>query len=305
MRESTKALLAAILAFSCWGLFPIYWKLFPELSGESLFMQRLFWSVVTLMIVIPLSGRTSGVKAILSDKRRWWLLLSAVLIASNWLIYVVAVTQGHIIEASMGYFLNPLLNVVIGWMFLKETLRATQWPAVAFAAIGVVWMGLAAGLAGFPWLALSLSITFAFYGVIRKLTHVGSLEGLAYETAVVFLPFLAWWLWSGGSVADDFDRIGGVKLSILALSGVITCLPLVLFAYASRRLTLQSLGFTQYLSPSLKFLCGWAIFYEPMSAARWQGFMFIWAGLIWYTIEQLMQKRKKPPPPKIAPAPEV
>lgn len=293
MSDSAKALLAAILAFCCWGLFPIYWKFFPELSGESLFMQRLFWSLVTLMIVIPLSGKVSGVRAILSDKRRWWLLLSAILIASNWLIYVVAVTQGHIIEASMGYFLNPLLNVVIGWLFLKETLRATQWPAVGLAAIGVVWMALAAGLAGFPWLALSLSITFAFYGVIRKLTQVGSLEGLAYETAVVFLPFLAWWLWSGGDIAGDYAKIGPIKLSALALSGVITCLPLVLFAYASRRLTLQSLGFTQYLSPSLKFLCGWAIFHEPMSATRWQGFMFIWAGLAWYSTEQLYYSQKR------------
>jgi chloramphenicol-sensitive protein RarD len=293
--ESAKALLAAILAFSCWGLFPIYWKFFPELSGESLFMQRLFWSVVTLMVVIPVSGKVQGVKAILRDKRRWWLLLSAVLIASNWLIYVVAVTQGHILEASMGYFLNPLLNVLIGWMFLKETLRSTQWPAIVLAAVGVIWMALASGLAGFPWLALSLSITFAFYGVIRKLTHVGSLEGLAYETAVVFLPFLAWWLWNGGSVADDVDRVGGVKLALLALSGVITCLPLVLFAYASRRLSLQALGFTQYLSPSLKFLCGWAIFHEPMSSSRWQGFIFIWTALIWYTIEQIVagQARKR------------
>lgn len=296
MSESTKALLAAILAFACWGLFPIYWKFFPELSGESLFMQRLFWSVVTLMILIPLSGKVRGVKAILSDKRRWWLLLSAILIASNWLIYVVAVTQGHILEASMGYFLNPLLNVVIGWLFLKETLRATQWPAVAFAVIGVVWMTVASGLAGFPWLALTLSITFAFYGVIRKLTQVGSLEGLAYETAVVFLPFLAWWLWIGGDIAGDYEKIGPVKLAALALSGIITCLPLVLFAYASRRLTLQSLGFTQYISPSLKFLCGWALFNESMSAARWQGFIFIWAGLVWYTTEQVLQKRKRPVP---------
>ncbi len=305
MSESAKALLAAILAFCCWGLFPIYWKFFPELSGESLFMQRLFWSVVTLMIIIPLSGKTRGVKAILSDKRRWWLLFSAILIASNWLIYVVAVTEGHILEASMGYFLNPLLNVVIGWLFLKETLRATQWPAVALAAIGVVWMALAAGLAGFPWIALFLSVTFAFYGVIRKLTQVGSLEGLAYETAVVFLPFLAWWLWSGGDIAGDYQKIGPVKLSALALSGVITCLPLVLFAYASRRLTLQALGFSQYLSPSLKFLCGWALFHEPMSAVRWQGFIFIWAGLIWYTFEQLHQKRKRPAPPKVVPAVDI
>jgi len=295
MSEATKAILAAVLAFTFWGLFPLYWKLFPEVSGESLFIQRLFWSMLTLALLVPITGKWASLKTILHDRRKWWLMLSAVLIASNWLIYVVAVMEGHILEASLGYFLNPLINVVVGWLFLKESLRATQWPAVLLAVVGVTWMVLSAGFASFPWVALSLSITFAFYGLIRKLTQVGSFEGLAYETGVVFLPFLAWWLWRGGDVAQDFALLGPGKLALLSLSGVITCLPLVLFAYASRRMPLQTLGFTQYLSPSFKFLCGWAVFHEPMPAARWQGFLFIWVGLIWYTIEQVItgQRRRR------------
>lgn len=294
MKEGTRALLAAILAFSFWGLFPIYWKLFPELPGEALFMHRLFWSVVSLLILLPILGKTPDFKAIFRDNRRWWLLLSAILIASNWFIYVVAVTQGKILEASMGYFLNPLINIVVGRIFLKETLRKTQWPAVLLATVGVVWMGVTAGLDAFPWTALTLAGTFALYGLIRKLTHVGSIEGLTYETFIVFLPFLLWWFLSGGNVVEDVQKLGTFKVFILSLSGVVTCLPLVLFAYASRRLKLQTLGFTQYLSPSFKFLCGWAVFHETLSNARLQGFIFIWAGLAWYTVEQVVQLRGRP-----------
>jgi chloramphenicol-sensitive protein RarD len=293
MSEFTRALFAGILAFVCWGLFPIYWKLFPELSGDRLFMHRLFWSLLTLAIIIPAVKRTKSFLAIFKDNRRWWLLLSAVLISSNWLLYMIAVTSGHILEASMGYFLNPLLNILFGWLFLKERLRLTQTPAVLLAVLGVIWIGMTAGLDAFPWMALSLSLTWGSYGVIRKLTHVGPLEGLTYETAVVFLPFLLWYSQLGGTVAQDISALGPIKTFGLMLSGVITCLPLVLFAYAARRLPLQTLGFIQYLSPTLKFICGWAIFHEPMPASRWQGFIYIWVGLLWYTIEQLLHNRNQ------------
>ncbi len=289
-----RPLLASIVAFSCWGLFPIYWKFFPELPGEDLFMHRLFWSVLTLAVLVPATGRMAPLRAALREPRLLgWLTLSAFLIASNWLMYVVAVTQGHILEASMGYFLNPLINMVVGGLFLKETFRRTQWPAVALACLGVAWIGLSSGLAAFPWIALALSLTFGLYGVIRKLTHVGALEGLGFETAVVFLPFLAWWLNRGGDLQRDLAVLGHGKFLLLSLSGIITCLPLVLFAYAARRLPLQVLGFTQYLSPSLKFLCGWWIFHEPMPAARWQGFILIWLGLAWYTAEGLIRSHRK------------
>ena len=293
MNENTKALWAAILAFSCWGLFPIYWKFFPELGGDDLFIYRLFWSMITLCCIVVYKNKLPVIRELLGTKLLWWLLLSAILISSNWLLYTVAVTEGKIIEASLGYFLNPLLNVVLGFLFLKETLRASQWPAIILAIIGVVSMGLSSGVLGFPWVALWLSLTFAAYGLIRKWTKVGSLEGLSVETSLVFLPFMAWWFYRGGSPAATLASIGWGKMSLLALSGIITCTPLILFAYAARRLTLQTLGFTQYLSPSFKFLCGWAIFGEPMSSERWVGFLFIWAGLAWYSIEQVRHSRLK------------
>ncbi len=293
MNEYSKALWAGILAFSFWGLFPIYWKFFPELKGDDLFIYRLFWSMITLSIIVIYKSKISEIKKILKSGMIWWLLLSAILISSNWLLYTIAVTEGKIIEASLGYFLNPLLNVVLGFLFLKESLRLTQWPAIILALIGVVGMGLASGVLGFPWTALWLSLTFAAYGLIRKWTKVGSLEGLSVETALVFLPFIFWWINRGGSPTATLESIGWSKMILLALSGVITCTPLILFAYAARRLPLQVLGFTQYLSPSFKFLCGWAIFAEPMSADRWIGFFFIWTGLAWYSIEQVMYSRRK------------
>jgi chloramphenicol-sensitive protein RarD len=295
MTERARALGAAILAFSFWGLFPIYWKLFPELSGESLFMHRLFWSLVTLVGIVGVTGKWDRLKALAFYTHRKWLVLSALLIASNWLLYVVAVTQGHILEASMGYFLNPLLNVCVGAIFLKEKLRSLQWVAVAIAVGAVSWLLLQAGLAGFPWVALTLSLTFASYGVIRKFVAVGALEGLAFETIAVFPFFFAWWIWQGGDIAQDIALIGIPRTFLLSLSGAVTSLPLVLFAYAARRLPLQTLGFTQYLSPSLKFLCGWWLFNEPLPPERLQAFLLIWLALAVYTTEGVWRTTRAKP----------
>lgn len=292
MNEGTKALWAAIGAFTCWGLFPIYWKFFPELNGSDLFIYRLFWSMLTLSVIVVYKKRIPILKEILKTNLKWWLLLSALFISSNWLMYTIAVTEGKIIEASLGYFLNPLINVILGVIFLKETLRFTQLPAIILAVIGVLWMGLSSGVLGFPWMALWLSLTFAAYGLIRKLSRIGSLEGLSFETAIVFVPFMFWWYQRGGSPQATLESVGWGKMILLAFSGIITCTPLILFAYAARRLTLQALGFSQYLSPSFKFLVGWALFNEPMPLERWWGFLFIWMGLAWYSLEQMQNARR-------------
>jgi chloramphenicol-sensitive protein RarD len=189
--------------------------------------------------------------------------------------------------------MNPLLNVAVGAIFLRERLRPVQAVAVALAATAVVWLVWQAGLAGFPWLAVSLSLTFALYGVIRKFVPVGAVEGLTFETWVVFPFFLVWWFWRGGDPLGDLAALGGSKAFLLALSGVVTCLPLVLFAYAARRLPLRTLGFTQYLSPSFKFLCGWWLFHEPLPPERLQAFGLIWLGLLVYTLEGAWSKRTK------------
>jgi chloramphenicol-sensitive protein RarD len=291
----TSAHIAAMTAFSLWGLFPLYWKIFGEVGAWDLFGHRLIWSFVTVVLIIFYQKKTEAVKAILSNKKvRNMLMLSAVLISSNWLLYIYAVNIGKVLEASMGYFLNPLINVFFGWMILKEEIRPTQWPAIILAFLAIVFLIFQTDLAHFPWIAIALSLTFAFYGIIRKVTHVGSLEGLTFETCFIIVPVLAYWFFfQNTSPVTIYSQLPGWKLFLLSLSGLITCIPLVLFAFSARRLKLQTLGFIQYLSPSLKFVCGLLILHEPLSTAKLQTFCLIWIALIWYTTESFLFLRKK------------
>lgn len=290
----TKAHFAAVLAFSMWGLFPLYWKIFKEIPAWDLFGHRLLWSFVCVLFILYWKNNLSALKVIWkTPKTRTMLIMSALLISSNWLLYIYAVNVGRILEASMGYFLNPLLNVFMGWLLLKEKIRATQWPAIILAMIAIVLLALQSDLNHFPWLALILSITFALYGLIRKLAHVGSLEGLAFETSILVVPVLAYWFTQGSTPWTVAEVLPVWKLCVLSLAGIVTSLPLVLFAFAARNLTLSTLGFIQYLSPSLKFLCGWLIFHESLTTERLQAFLLIWVALAYYTIESFLNARKQ------------
>jgi chloramphenicol-sensitive protein RarD len=208
----------------------------------------------------------------------------------QWLLYIYAVNSGQVLEASMGYFLNPLFNVFMGWIILKEKIRKGQWPAIVLATVAIILMA-AGNLTQFPWLALTLSITFALYGLIRKMAHVHSLEGLTFETFILIIPLLAVWYFQPTSPLTILTLVPAWKLWVLGLSGIVTCLPLILFAYSAKRLPLQTLGFIQYLSPSLKFICGWLIFDEALSEQRLVAFILIWAALVWYTVESLINAR--------------
>lgn len=278
--------LAAITAFTLWGLFPLYWKYFSEVGAWDLFGHRLIWSFITVMVILIYQKKTQNLKLIWKQKKiRYMLFISALLISSNWLLYIYAVSVGKVIEASMGYFLNPLINVLFGWVILKEHIRKTQWPAIILALISIIIMAYQSDLSHFPWIALTLSLTFALYGILRKLTHVGSLEGLTFETCFIIGPVLIYWFFQPTTPLTILTQISFFKIFILSLSGLITCIPLVLFAYSARRLKLQTLGFIQYLSPSLKFICGLYILHEPLSSEKLQTFVLIWIALAWYTIE--------------------
>lgn len=287
-----QAVLSAIIAFSLWGLFPIYWKFFSVLPAFNLFAHRLFWSFLTLWGYTLIKKNHKTILQMFLSPYRWWLILSAILISSNWLIYVKAVSDNKIVEASMGYFLNPLINILIGRLFLKEQMRPAQIPAVFFAFFGVCIMIYQSGLTAIPWVALSLSFTFALYGLIRKLVPVKSMDGLTFETTVVFFPLVIYLFLKNQNIFYDFQQLTLTQSFILQLSGVITCLPLLLFAYAARHLPLQVLGFTQYLSPSFKFLCGWLIFQETITTDKWWAFIFIWLGLIIYYLEMIYHKQQ-------------
>ncbi len=284
---------SAILAFTLWGLFPLYWKIFSEVTAWELFGHRLLWSFVTLVLLLAYKKRLGTLREIWADpRRRKMLMVSAVLISSNWLLYIYAVSTHQVLEASMGYFLNPLINVFMGWLILKEKIRGSQWPAILLAVIAISWMVAQSDLSHFPWLALVLSGTFALYGLIRKVTSVGSLEGLAFETCFIILPVLGYWTFQGTTPLSVYHTVPGWKLFVLALSGLVTCLPLVLFAYSAKRLRLQTLGFIQYLSPSFKFVCGLLVLHEPLSPERLHAFFLIWTALVWYTVESYFFLRK-------------
>ncbi len=289
----SRAHLSGILAFALWGLFPLYWKMFSQIGAWDLFAHRILWSFITLFLILMLRKKTSFVKEIWNDKKtRWMLIASSLLISSNWLLYIYAINIGKVLEASMGYFLNPLINVFMGWLILKERMRPTQWPSVLLGIAAIVLIGIQSDLQNIPWLALLLSLTFAFYGLIRKFTNVGSLEGLAFETLVVVVPVMLYWSFQPSAHITEIIPIW--KMALLILSGLITCTPLVLFAYSTKRLPLQTIAFIQYLSPSLKFICGLLIFQEPLSHERLQAFCLIWIALAWYTAESYLLCENRP-----------
>lgn len=292
----TSAHLAAITAFSLWGIFPLYWKIFSDTSSWDLFGQRLIWSFISLILLLIYKKKFSVLKEIWNRPRiRNLLIFSGLMISSNWLLYIYAVNNGKVLEASMGYFLNPLLNVFMGWLILKERLRATQWPAILLALIAIILLAFQAAPGNFPWLAIALAVTFALYGLVRKLTQIGSMEGLAFETSFILIPVLIYWSFLETSPLSVYQELPFWRLLVLSLSGIITCIPLVLFAYSAKRLRLQTLGFIQYLSPSLKFICGLVILHEPLSTSKLQTFFLIWIALFLYTSESIwyLNKQKK------------
>lgn len=287
---------AAITAFSMWGILPLYWKIFSNVGSWDLFGQRLIWSFVSLILILLYRKKITTIKSIWYDKRvRNLLAFSALMISSNWLLYIYAVNNNKVIEASMGYFLNPLLNVLMGWLILKERVRGTQWPAIILALLAIVILAFQTDLAHFPWVAIALAVTFALYGLVRKVTQIGSLEGLTFETTVVMFPVLIYWSFLETSPLTVYNLLPFWKMVVLSLSGLLTCIPLVLFAYGAKRLRLQTLGFIQYLSPSIKFLCGLVILGEPLSSAKLHTFFIIWFALFWYTCESIyfLNKQKK------------
>jgi chloramphenicol-sensitive protein RarD len=294
IESESKKYWAGISAFVMWGLFPIYWKLFPEVPSFDLFIARLFWSCMTLIIILIFKKEVKDLfKLFLEPQLRLRLFVSGILISMNWLIYIYAVNSGHILETSLGYFLNPLINVLMGYLILKEDLRKTQIPSLLLAFIGIIILAFDANLGSFPWIALSLSLSFAAYGLIRKVTHVSSLLGLSFETIIVSIGILIYCLLKNYNPISSMESLTFSKNITLAMSGLLTCIPLILFAYAAKRLPLRTLGFIQYLSPSLKFLCGWYFFSEPLSNLKWMAFIFIWLALIYYSFESIWIHQKK------------
>ena len=287
--QARQGLLLGIAAYSLWGVLPIYFKLLRAVPSVDIVAHRIVWSVPVLAVLLSVFGAWAELRRTLRNRRAMLLLcITALLIAANWLLYVYAVNSGHILAGSLGYYLNPLANVLLGRIVLKERLSGLQWAAVALAAAGIA--ALAAGALGQLWISLALCLSFASYGLLRKIAPVDAAAGLAIETALLS-PFAAAWLaWSFSSGQPTFGA-SNADAALLAAAGVITTVPLLLFTAAARRLAYSTLGMLQFLAPTFQFLIAVLLYGEPFTRAHAIAFGAIWAALALYVVALVRNAR--------------
>ena len=289
-RSARRGLLAAAAAFTLWGLFPIYLHALREVPPLQVIAHRVVWSCVLLLAWLLLRGELGRLTATLIRPRLLaGLTLSALLISTNWLVYVWSVAHEHIVDTSLGYYINPLVNVVLGVLVLRERLNRAQWAAVLLAALAVLYLALLAGRP--PWIAGTLAISFSLCGLVRKVISVEALPGLATET-LLLMPlstgYLLWCQWAGtGALTTQ----GPGTAALLIGSGLVTAVPLVLFAYGARLLPYSTVGVLQYIAPSLQLLCGVGLYHESFTPALALGFAAIWVALLIYAADGLWRAR--------------
>jgi chloramphenicol-sensitive protein RarD len=285
----------AALAYVAWGLFPLYFRQVSAVSSLEIVLHRTVWSLVFLLLVLGAMRRFGAMRPVLRNRRQLLLFaLSALLLSGNWVVYVWAVNNGHVLDASLGYFINPLVYVLLGYAFLHERLRPLQWAAVALAGLGVLWLNWQAVL--LPWIALLLAGSFGLYGLMRKTAVLGALEGLALETmllAPLAVPALAAWTLLGSTSA--LAHAGASTVGWLLLAGPVTAVPLLLFAAGARLIPLGTLGLLQYIGPTLQMAIGLWVFHEPFQPARLLGFVLIWLALLVYSVEGVWVSRRRMP----------
>jgi chloramphenicol-sensitive protein RarD len=281
---------AGLGAYALWGLFPLYFPLLEPAGGLEIVAHRVVWSLLFIGILLTVVRRWSLVRAAVSDRRTMLVLAgAAVLISGNWLVFVYGVNSGHVVETSLGYFINPLVSVLLGVVVFKERLRPWQWAAVGLAAVAVTVLAVDYGRP--PWIALSLAFTFGLYGVMKKLVRVEAAPGLFLETAIVALPAVVVLGVLHGQGEGTFGNLGALHTALLVLSGVATAVPLLLFAAAARRIPLSTVGLLQYLTPCMHLTIGVFVYGEPMPPVRLVGFALVWAALAVFTVDSLRHAR--------------
>jgi chloramphenicol-sensitive protein RarD len=278
--------LAAAACYLAWGLFPLYWKQLSAISATELIAHRHLSSLVFVLVVMGV-GRGWGelLAALRSPTALRWHALSGGLLTANWLVFIWGVNRGHVLEASLGYFLVPLVNVALGRFVLHEQLRRAQWIAICCATVGVVLLIWRVGKP--PWIALSLAATFGAYGLLRKRSPLGPLVGLGLETLLLAPAALAFLIWREREGLGALGHVDTRTHLLLLSAGVITAVPLLLFAYGARRIRFTTLGLLQYIAPTAQFILGTWFFHEPFTKAQASAFAFIWAGLIIYTFDNV------------------
>jgi chloramphenicol-sensitive protein RarD len=286
--DARSGALYAFLAYATWGLTPLYFKSICGVQPLEVLAHRIVWSVAVLLVIVLITRSFGRIAQVFHQPRLLVTLsLTTLLITSNWPVYIYAVQQGEVLQTSLGYFINPLISVLLGCLCLGERLRMLQWVSVLLAAVGVLLMSLAIG--HIPWISLFLAVSFALYGYLRKQAPVAPLEGLAVETLLVFLPALCYLLYRGWTGQGGFLS-GQLRLDLLLpLAGPATTLPLLLFAAAARRLRLVMIGLMQYLSPTLQFLLAVFVFREPFGSAQLGSFILIWCGLALFMVDALFR----------------
>lgn len=288
-RKTRQGLLAATGCYLLWGFLPLYWKQLQHIPALEILIHRMVWSFVFVVILLSLRKNWSWLHNELNPKTIGAFILSGLLLALNWFLYIWAVNNGHIIETSLGYFINPLVNVALGIIVLGERLRSVQWLAILLATTGVLYLTFMYG--SFPWIAITLAFSFGIYGLLRKTAKLGSLQGLSLETAIFLLPALGYLAYLNNQSQLMIGQSDATATAMLIGAGVVTSIPLLLFAYGAQRITLATLGILQYLAPSIQFLIGWLVYDEPFPPERFIGFAFIWLGLLIYTSERVITLR--------------
>jgi len=289
--DQRAGLLYGIGAYGMWGLVPLFWPLLKPAGAAEILAHRMVWSLAVVGIALLALKRWGWIRQLIREPRKLGLItVAAAVITINWGVYIWAVNSGHVVEASLGYFINPLVTIAMGVLLLKERLRPAQWAAVSigFAAVLV----LAIGYGQPPWISLTLAFSFATYGLVKKKVNIGGLESLAAETAIQFLPALGFLLWLGADSSATFGAHGMGHAALLAATGVVTAAPLVCFGAAAIRVPLSTLGLLQYLAPVFQFGLGVLYFHEAMPPERWAGFALVWLALTCLTWDALRTARR-------------
>jgi len=292
MSEERRGLLLGAAAFGLWGLFPLYWPLLEPADATEILAHRVLWSLLVTGFLLVASRRVSRLREMWTDRRvRFAMTGAGVVIGFNWFTYIWGVNNGHVVETSLGYYINPLVTVLLGVAVLGERLRRWQWGAVGIGFVAVLVLALELGRP--PWVSLVLALSFGTYGLLKKQAAVGPVEGLTYEALVlapVAIGYVGWLSYAGEASAWSQ---GSSHIALLATTGLVTALPLLCFAGAANRIPLSTVGLLQYIAPTLQFALGVWVFGEPMPLTRWVGFALVWVALIILTVESIVALRRR------------
>jgi chloramphenicol-sensitive protein RarD len=280
-------------AFGCymiWGVFPLYWKLLINVPATQIVAHRLVWSFVFLLIFVSLLRQWRGFRGVLDRRTLLIYFTAGLLLSVNWLVYVYGVNAGFVVETSLGYFINPLVSILLGVIFLGEKLPVTKWIPIGVAAAGVAYLTISYGR--LPWIALALAVSFGLYGLVKKLSPLGALHGLTLETAAMFLPSVGYLLFIAARGTGAFGQVSLTTNLLLMLAGVVTSVPLLLFSSAARRIPLSMIGIMQFITPTMQFFLGVFLYHEPFTHDRMVGFGIIWIALGIFTFSSLYERAR-------------